>query len=550
MVFSAASLFGWARGSAPDPTRVILGLTLAAIVATILIALVALVGWLFGVPQLGSWIAGESDTKYNAAISLLLLAGALAALVGDARTPLRTGLAIGAVLIAAATLFQHAASTDLGIDELVVDDPVQSGVGAPGRMGIATALAFLLAGLALIPGRDSRVHALADLAAVGTLFIAMVAIGRYGTGAFEATQVEWLTQTSLPTALGLSLIAVGSILARPEHGIAALLVSETSGGIVLRRLLPATLVFLPVSVMPILVGNLAGWWQDDVEVLILISVVAVFLGAIALPVALAAERADEDLRQTQRDLANSNAELSRSNQALQRFAHAAAHDMREPLLVIDGFSTLLQESAEGRENDEEARYIENIISGSQRLKELIDALLSYSKAESDPLELEYVSIDDTTSEVCETLKSQIEAAAVRVSIGEMPMVMTNRAAMRQVFQNVISNALRFGGSELTAIEVEAKRYSQGWCFEIADDGAGIPQGQHETIFEMFKRGHDKSYPGSGIGLATCRRILRRQGGNIWVEDRPGGGAWFKFVVPDEASEVSIGAESPDSIARI
>jgi len=225
-------------------------------------------------------------------------------------------------------------------------------------------------------------------------------------------------------------------------------------------------------------------------------------------------------------------ELARSNKELEQFAYVASHDLQEPLRMVTSFVQLLARQYEGKLDEEADQYIHEIVEGAARMRALILDLLAYSRVDSagSPLiELDSgKALDQTLSNLEVTLK---ENKAV-VSRGRLPRIKGDFNQVVQLFQNLIGNAIKFHGSETPEIRVEAEERGGEWVFTVQDNGIGLEPQYGEQIFEIFKRLHSRSeYPGTGIGLAICKKVVTRHGGRIWVESEPGKGSTFCWTFP-------------------
>ncbi|HYI36203.1 MAG TPA: ATP-binding protein [Thermoleophilaceae bacterium] len=230
------------------------------------------------------------------------------------------------------------------------------------------------------------------------------------------------------------------------------------------------------------------------------------------------------------------AELERSNAELEQFAHVASHDLSEPLRVVGGFVGLLQRRYEGQLDEDADRFIEATVSGVERMQALIDALLAYSRVGSDELEPEPVDIGAVAAEAVRVQGTRLQDGGGQVHIGHMPTVPGDPLLLERVFQNLISNAIKFAREGVPPrVSIEAERSDFGvWHFQVADNGVGIPPEHAERVFGMFQRLQGREMEGTGIGLSITRRIIERHGGRIWAE--PGdGGTVFHFTLPQERS---------------
>lgn len=238
-------------------------------------------------------------------------------------------------------------------------------------------------------------------------------------------------------------------------------------------------------------------------------------------------------RSSESQLLHLNEALLKINQDLQQFAYAASHDLKEPLRTVTTCVQLVRHKYAGKPLDEEAGHLMDLaVTGSQRMHDLVEALAEYSRAgEVTQSALEVVPVEEVVNEVIASLQGRIEETNATVSCGPLPMVHGNRLHLAQVFQNLIGNALKYRSDEPPRITVNASDGGRQWVFTVEDNGMGIPSQYHSQIFGIFKRLHGSEIPGTGIGLATCKKIVERRGGRIWVESEPGAGSRFSFTLP-------------------
>jgi signal transduction histidine kinase len=228
-----------------------------------------------------------------------------------------------------------------------------------------------------------------------------------------------------------------------------------------------------------------------------------------------------------------NDELMRSNEDLQHFAYAASHDLKQPLTTIVNYLELLKNRYSGKVLDEKAsRFIENAISGGRQMAELIDSLLQFSRVTSIEDSIAPTNLDEVIHEVEKNLTSQISESGAIVTHDPLPMINTNFQQMVHVFQNLVSNGIKYHGTEIPHVHVSASKQADGWLFSVADNGIGIDQKYADKLFKMFSRLHTREeYPGTGMGLAITKKIVERHGGRIWFESEPGKGTTFYFTIP-------------------
>jgi len=229
-------------------------------------------------------------------------------------------------------------------------------------------------------------------------------------------------------------------------------------------------------------------------------------------------------------------ELRRSNEELERFAYVASHDLQEPLRMVASYTALLARRYEGRLDERADKYIHYAVDGAERMKALIQDLLAYSRIGTRGQPPVPTDSNEVLSEVLEDLQRAIQRTGARVTRDDLPRVVVDPVQLRQVFQNLIENGLKFAGDEPPSIHVSGEREGR-WCtFSVRDEGLGIAPEYLDRVFVIFQRlqGPTES-EGTGIGLALTKRIIERHGGRIWVESESGGGSTFYFTLPAEDS---------------
>ncbi len=248
------------------------------------------------------------------------------------------------------------------------------------------------------------------------------------------------------------------------------------------------------------------------------------------------EKRERSLRhQVEEDLARKVDELARSNADLEQFAYVASHDLQEPLRMVTAYTQLLAERYRGKLDENADKFLGYACEGAQRMQVLIQDLLAFSRVGRKEA-CESVECNVVMREVLQTLTSAIQESHAAVTPGELPTVWADRTQVAQIFQNLIGNAIKFRGKESPLVSVQAEKADQRWLFTVSDNGIGIAPEYTENIFVVFQRLHARTeYPGNGIGLAICKKIVERYGGKIWVESQAGSGSTFKFTLPSHAS---------------
>lgn len=224
-------------------------------------------------------------------------------------------------------------------------------------------------------------------------------------------------------------------------------------------------------------------------------------------------------------------ELARSNAELSQFAHVASHDLKEPLRTVRTYVQLLEKKYKDSVDDQGREYIGFVVGGAARMYDLINDLLSYSAVGKADTEFTDADLNRVLENALQGLATQIVETGAKVTSSPLPTLRSNPSQLVQLFQNLIANALKFRGEEKTAIHISAERRGDEYVFSVRDNGIGIAAEYRERVFLMFQRLHSREkYPGTGIGLTICRKIVERHGGRIWVESEPGKGATFFFTL--------------------
>jgi len=241
------------------------------------------------------------------------------------------------------------------------------------------------------------------------------------------------------------------------------------------------------------------------------------------------------------DLARKVDELARSNADLEQFAYVASHDLQEPLRMVTAYTQLLGERYRGRLDENADKFIGYASEGALRMQVLIQDLLAFSRVGKKEASKSF-DCNDVVKETLLALTSAIEESGAVVTHGELPTLWADRTQIVQLFQNLIGNAIKFHGKEPPTVSVQAEKVGEQWQFSVSDNGIGIEPQYAENVFVVFQRLHGRSdYPGNGIGLAICKKIVEGYGGKIWVESQGGSGSSFKFTMPCQGPDAAEGA---------
>ncbi len=236
-------------------------------------------------------------------------------------------------------------------------------------------------------------------------------------------------------------------------------------------------------------------------------------------------------------LARRSQELARSNAELEQFAYVASHDLQEPLRMVSSYVQLLERQYKDKLDGDANEFIEYAVDGAKRMQVLINDLLTYSRIDSKGHPFEATSCEDALQRALRDLRLAAEDSGASVTHDPLPTVVGDATQLTQLFQNLIANAIKFRAEAPPKVHVHADSIDGSWRIAVRDNGIGISPTHFERIFLLFQRLHSRrSYPGTGIGLAICKKIVDRHGGTIWVESEPGHGAAFFFTIPQKGED--------------
>ncbi len=239
-----------------------------------------------------------------------------------------------------------------------------------------------------------------------------------------------------------------------------------------------------------------------------------------------------ELVRARQELEKTVADLKRSNSELEQFAYVASHDLQEPLRMVASYTQLLAKRYKGKLDTDADEFIGYAVDGANRMQRLIQDLLAYSRVTTQGHDFERVKCDEVLEEVLDNLRLAVDESQTVVTHNVQLTVMADRGQLGQVFQNLIGNAIKFRGQEPPWVHISAERRNEEWLFSVRDNGIGIDPQYADRIFVVFQRLHAREeYPGTGIGLAICKKIVERHGGRIWVKSQLGKGATFYFTLP-------------------
>lgn len=239
-------------------------------------------------------------------------------------------------------------------------------------------------------------------------------------------------------------------------------------------------------------------------------------------------------KKAQERLIEQTKELARSNAELEQFAYVASHDLQEPLRMVASFCQLLAKRYRGKLGADADEFIGYAVEGANRMQTLINDLLTYSRVGAKGIQFTNVPVQEVLDQVLNNLRLMIEETHAEITAGPLPTVFADGQQIAQLLQNLITNAIKFRGDQAPKVHVSAEDGGNEWIITVEDNGIGIPQEFQDRLFVIFQRLHPRDkYPGTGIGLAICKKIVERHGGRIWIDSEPGKGAKFRFTLQKE-----------------
>jgi signal transduction histidine kinase len=488
---------------------------------------------------MGSWfidftkalylIPEGASMKFNTAFLFLVVS---ACLLFNKNSPKgRTARRVGGVILIVLsflTLIEYIFHVDLGIDNLIILDQITTRFPdrIPGRMSAATATCFLLFGIGqLILDNSKKII----LEIAQTLFLAVILISLVSSIAYLmiipiSDRTSFWDTMAIHTSLFFMISAFEIALKNRSIGFVGVVTGPFAGSRLIRNMLPIILL-LPLSFSYLLLFLTEKELLDVGFAMTLFAVLFILSSLIYVSVL--------SLRMNVKDENRSHLEkmMRVKNKELEQYAFIASHDLQEPLTTMSGFADLFEKRAGKKLDEDELKYLEYIKQGSKRMSNLIKGILNYSRLGTSG-KLETIDCNVLVNEVTADLRDLIKTAEGQVDVRNLPEIKGYRPELRLVFQNLISNALKFHKPERPPlVTVSAVRERDYWRFFVKDNGIGLPQEHSEKVFNLFQRLHPRhEYDGTGIGLTYCQKIVEIHDGEISVKSVAGAGTTFTFTI--------------------
>ena len=515
--------------------------------AVVFVGFLVLIGWVFHLPGLNRIHPVLGGMNSHTAFCFVLAGTSL----WLRRTEDTRGWKLGAAQVAATIVIMMGALTlsqwygwGFGIDQFV-HGPI--GQIFPGRMPVATALAFLALGLALLL-LDVEVWRCrpAEFLSSAAALISLLALIAYVFSFVSIFNIPNRRPLAFHTVLLLLAFSFGILAARPRRGLMQLATDTSVAGVMLRRMLPAA-VGIPVLVgWLVMEGQRGGLYPPVLNVsYYALSIVVVFSTLIWLT-AVALHRMDVHRQAAEDQVRRLNAELEQrvvertaqlesANEELEAFSYSVSHDLRAPLRHVTGFASLLEQSAGDRLAEKDTRYLRAIVEAAGRMGRLIDDLLAFSRMGRAALDRRRISLDAVVRDALHEAQGGAADREIVWEIHPLPEVDADAAMLRLVFVNLLSNAIKYtAGRPQPTVEVGVNGGGPDeTVIYVRDNGVGFDMAYAHKLFGVFQRLHSSDdFEGTGIGLANVRRIVHRHGGRVWAEGMVDGGATFFFSLPN------------------
>jgi signal transduction histidine kinase len=497
--------------------------------SVVIIAIGGLVwlGWLFKVPILKSG-APHLIAMDPLTAGLFILGGIALFRASKERKSLDSGIIVCAAVITlggAMKILECVFGLDLRFGE-----PLFRGEA------MNTALSFICCGAALLllDVETKRGFRPAQVLIVLVGFFGLLALIGYAYRVLPLYSIGSRIPMALNSAIAFELFSLTALSVRPADGMMKVVTSDTTGGAMARRLLPAAVL------IPLILGALRfssekhGFFDIESGISLFAFANIVLFTAVIWWNAKLLFQAEQKHQEAMEKLKRLTRDLERSNSELQQFAYVASHDLTEPLRMITSYLKLLGARTRGKFSPEEEEFIGYAIDGARRMQGLIQDLLAYARVDTRGRPLEPTDCEHVLETVLANLKLAIGENHAIIEHDRLPVVKGDSAQLMLVFQNLIGNAIKFHGKDTPKIQVGANRDNGEWVFGIKDNGIGIDPKNFNRLFVLFQRLHTRQeYPGTGMGLAICKKIIERHGGRIWVESKRNDGAAFFFTLPAE-----------------
>ena len=422
------------------------------------------------------------------------------------------------------------------------------------QMAPNTAFNFVLIGIALfmLEQRYEK-RALPQVLPLIAFLVSWLALIGYVYGSASFYEVPLTIPMALHTATMFLLLSAAILWMQTRTGFMAVIASPTTGGHVARRILPSVILIPSIIGWLRLFGERRQWYGTETGVALMVAMSIAFCVVVVLLTAASLNRLDSDRSRAQAQILKLNADLTQratelefANQELESFSYSVSHDLRAPLRHITGFVDLLRKDSAGVLKDKSQRYADIIADSARQMGQLIDDLLVFSRMGRTELKRNVVDLNELVEETISALRCEAADRKVIWKKDTLPQVIGDVAMLRQVFVNLLANALKYTRPrDVARIEVASLATDCEYIISVRDNGVGFDMKFAEKLFGVFQRlHHADEFEGTGIGLANVRRIVQRHGGRTWAESALDNGATFFVTLPKTATSDDLKANTP------
>jgi signal transduction histidine kinase len=504
-----------------------------------------LVGWAVDIPIPESFTPAWVGMKPNTALGFIFSGAGLALLAradaGVLRRRAGLAFAVLAALMGLLNVLEYGFGWDLRIDQLLFEDHIAIATGRPfpGRMSPITAVNFTVYGTALMLFHSRAGHRAAEILTIVMLLPSYLALLGYVYEVRVLYAPFTYTSVALNTAVAFLGLGAGLLLSRPYRGLMSLITSDHAGGLLARRLLPFA-VAVPIVVGWLrLEGQRLGWYNTEFGIALLVGVNTTIFAAVILWNVRSLDAADRERQQAEvvrklnAELDQRVAALDAANKDLEAFSYSVAHDLRSPLTSIQGFTDIVLDEHSGSLSAEARQMLQAVNRNARRMGLLIGELLAFARLGRQAMKRENVQLGALVRQTIGDMEENISGRAINFDVGELGMVEGDATLLKQVFINLVGNAVKFTRERNPAeIAIGCATGADGTrVYYVKDNGAGFDPRYAAKLFGVFQRLHRaEDFEGTGIGLAIVQRVVERHGGRVWAESTPGAGATFYFTL--------------------